>query len=99
MTDDKMGMILEVVIRWLICFGVSIVVEMAVGVKFDMAFALGCTSFLYFALKFRRLTILGVFVCVPIGMALENSGLSGDVLLYFLGILPVLEIGWYWISY
>ncbi len=101
MTDDKMGMIMEVVIRWLICFGISIVIEMAVGVKFDMAFALGCTSFLYFALKFRRLTILGVFVlvCVPIGLALENSGLSGDVLLYFLGILPVLEIGWYWISY
>ena len=101
MTDDKMGMIMEVVIRWLICFGISIVIEMAVGVKFDMAFALGCTSFLYSALKFRRLTILGVFVlvCVPIGMALENCGLSGDVLLYFLGILPVLEIGWYWISY
>lgn len=101
MTDDKMGMIMEVVIRWLICFGISIVIEMAVGVKFDMVFALGCTSFLYFALKFRRLTILGVFVlvCVPIGLALENSGLSGDVLLYFLGIFPVLEIGWYWISY
>ena len=70
MTDDKMGMIMEVVIRWIICFGISIVIEMAVGVKFDMAFALGCTSFLYFALKFRRLTILGVFVlvCVPIGI-------------------------------
>lgn len=86
---------MEVVIRWIICFGISIVIEMAVGVKFDMAFALGCTSFLYFALKFRRLTILGVFaiVCIPIGLALENSGLSTNLLLYFFGILPVLEIG------
>ena len=95
MTDDKMGMILEVIIRWLICFGISIVVEMAVGVKFDMGFALGCTSFLYFAIKFKSLSIFGVFaiVCIPIGLALENSGLSTNLLLYFFGILPVLEIG------
>ena len=102
MTDDKMGMILEVVIRWLICFGISIVVEMAADVKFDMGFALGCTSFLYFAIKFKSYSILGgflttigvfVFICVPIGLALENYGLSTNLLLYFFGILPVLEIG------
>ena len=52
-----------------------------------------------FRIKIQKTYNFGVFVCVPIGMALENSGLSGDVLLYFLGILPVLEIGWYWISY
>ncbi len=95
MQDYKTEMIKEVVIRWLFCFGISIVIEMAADVKFDMVFALGCTSFLYFAIKFKSLSIFGVFVfvCIPIGLALENSGLSTNLLLYFLGILPVLEIG------
>ncbi len=108
MTDDKMGMILEVVIRWLICFGISIVFELAVSSHIEMGFALGCTSFLYFATKFKSYSILGgflttigvfVFICVPIGLALENYGLSTNLLLYFFGIMPALEIGWYLISY
>lgn len=66
-----------------------------------MGFALGFTSFLYFITKFKFYAILGPFlvICVPIGLALENCGLSTNLLLYFFGIMPVLEIGWYLISY
>jgi len=38
-------------------------------------------------------------ICVPIGLALENYGLSRNLILYFFGIMPALEIGWYLISY
>ena len=108
MMDDKMGMIMDVLIRWGICFGISIIFELAISPNIEMGFALACTSFLYFTTKFKSdsfsgacLTTLGVFVfvCVPIGLALENCGLSSNLLLYFFGIMPILEIGWYLISY
>ncbi|WP_296056398.1 hypothetical protein [uncultured Holdemanella sp.] len=101
MQDYKMEMIKEVVIRWVFCFGISIIFELAVSPHIEMGFALGFTSFLYFITKFKFYAILGPFlvICVPIGLALENCGLSTNLLLYFFGIMPVLEIGWYLISY
>lgn len=101
MQDYKTEMIKEVVIRWVFCFGISIIFELAVSPHIEMGFALGFTSFLYFITKFKFYAILGPFlvICVPIGLALENCGLSANLLLYFFGIMPVLEIGWYLISY
>lgn len=74
---------------------------MAVSPHIEMGFALGFISFLYFIKKFKFYTISGPFlvICVPIGLALENCGLSRNLILYFFGIMLALEIGWYLISY